>query len=85
VNAETTRPFDRDYARLPTRVKDQVDKQLSLLLSNPRHPSLHLKRIRGTDGLWEARITRSYRVTLEIAGETYILRRVETHDVLQER
>lgn len=84
MNVQTTRPFDRDYARLPEQVKDRVDKQLALLLLNPRHPSLAFKRIRGTEGIWEVRLSRTHRLTLEIAGETYILRRVGTHDVLSQ-
>ena len=84
MNVQNTRPFDRDYARLPEEVKGQVDKQLALLLANPRHPSLGCKRIRGTEGIWEVRVSRSHRLTLEIAGETYILRRVGAHDVLHQ-
>lgn len=82
MRLQTTRPFDRDYVRLPVPVKDQVDKQLGLLLSNPQHPSLRLKRIRGTASIWEARVNRAYRMTLEIIEDTYLLRRVGTHDVL---
>jgi hypothetical protein len=37
----------------------------------------------GTLSIWEARVTRSYRMTLEIRGDTYILRRVGPHDVLK--
>lgn len=84
MNFQTTRPFDRDYARLPERLKELVDKQLRLLLSNPHHPSLGYKRLRGTSAIWEVRISRAYRLTLEIAGQTYILRRVGTHDVLNQ-
>ncbi len=84
MNIQTTRPFDRDYARLPNETKDRVDKQLVLLLANPRHPSLRLKRIRGTEDIWEARVTSGYRITLQIVGETLILRRVGAHDVLKE-
>ena len=84
MNVQTTRPFDREYARLPETVKDLADKSLGLLLANPRHPSLGFKRIRGTQGIWEVRVSRAYRLTLEIAGETYILRRVGTHAVLNQ-
>ncbi len=84
MKVQTTRPFDRDYAQLPEEVKGRVDKQLALLLSNPRHPSLRLKKIRGTAEIWEARVTRGYRMTLEIAGDTFILRRVGAHYVLKE-
>jgi mRNA-degrading endonuclease RelE of RelBE toxin-antitoxin system len=83
MKIQTTRPFDRDYARLPEDIKDRADKQLTLLLTNPRHPSLRLKRVRGTDDIWEARITRGYRMTLTIAGDTFILRRIGAHDVLR--
>ena len=81
---QSTRPFDRDYSRLPGSVKDQVDKQLGLLLTNPQHPSLSFKRVRGTAGIWEARVNRAYRMTLEITGEIYLLRRVGTHDILNQ-
>lgn len=80
---QTTRPFDRDYAEMSAAIKVRVGKQLSLLLANPRHPSLGLKRIRGTDDLWEVRITRSYRMTLQVVGDTYLLRRLGPHDVLR--
>ena len=79
---QTTRPFDRDYSGLTEEIKERVDKQLALLLSNPQHPSLQLKRIRGTADIWELRATRGYRMTLQVAGDTYILRRVGPHDVL---
>ncbi len=73
---QTTRPFDRDYAGLPEEIKERVEKQLALLLLNPSHPSLRLKRIRGTADIWEVRVSRSYRLTLQLAGDTYLLRRV---------
>ena len=84
MRLQTTRPFDRDYARLPDSIKDQVDQQLALLLANLRHPSLNFKRIRGTRGIWEARVNRSSRMTLEVIDDTYLLRRVGSHDVLNQ-
>jgi len=83
MNIQTTRPFDRDYARLPEEIKERVDKQLTLLLTNPSHPSLGLKKIRGTEDIWEVRISRGYRMTLQVAGDTYILRRIGPHDILE--
>lgn len=83
MKIQTTRPFDRDYAELPEEVKARVDRQLALLLANPRHPSLRLKKMRGTEDIWEARITRGYRMTLQIAGDTFILHRLGSHDVLK--
>jgi len=84
MKVETTRPFDRDYSRLPPSIKERVDKQLALLLSNPGHPSLRLKKMRGAEDIWEVRITGGYRLTLVIAGELLVLRRVGPHDVLRQ-
>ena len=82
MNIQTTRSFDRDYARLPEEMKERVDKQLSLLLSDPRHPSLRIKKIQGQADIWEGRVTRDYRFTFRIVGETYTLRRIGPHDIL---
>ncbi len=81
MKLQTTRPFDRDYAGLPEETKERVEKQLALLLLNPSHPSLRLKRIKGTADIWEVRVSRNYRLTLQLAGDTYLLRRVGPHDV----
>jgi len=83
MKTETTRPFDRDYADLPEKIKDQADKQLTRLLSNPRHPSLRLKKMEGYTGIWEGRISRAYRFTFQIEGDTYLLRRIGTHNILK--
>jgi mRNA-degrading endonuclease RelE of RelBE toxin-antitoxin system len=83
MQVQTTRLFDRDYAGLPAGIKGRTDKQLALLMTNPQHPSLRLKKVRGTDNIWEARISRGYRITLNIVGETIILRRIGIHDVLR--
>ena len=79
-----TRPsFDRDYARLPRDIQERADKQLALLLANPRHPSLQLKKMTGRGDIWEGRVTRDYRFTFVVEGDTYALRRIGSHDVLK--
>ena len=83
MKLQTTRPFDRDFAELPEEVKERVEKQLALLLPNPTHPSLRLTGIRGTADIWEVRVSRNYRLTLQLAGDTYLLRRVGPHDVIE--
>jgi hypothetical protein len=35
------------YRTLPEEVRELADKNYQLLKSNPRHPSLHFKRIGG--------------------------------------
>jgi mRNA-degrading endonuclease YafQ of YafQ-DinJ toxin-antitoxin module len=37
----------------------------------------------GVEGIWEARVSISQRITFELAGDTLILRRIGTHDILR--
>jgi mRNA interferase RelE/StbE len=83
MKIQTARPFDRDYNALPKLIKDQADKQFALLLENPHHPSLRVKKIKGHPNIFEGRVTKSYRFTFQISGEIYLLRRIGTHDVLK--
>ena len=46
------------YNALPAEIRALADKNIALLKSDPRHPSLHFKRI---DVLWSARVGDHYR------------------------
>ncbi len=78
-----TRTFVRDYRKLPRDTQEQTDKQLELLLSDPRHPSLNFKKMQDPRDIWECRVNASYRITLHIAEDIYVLRKVGTHDLLR--
>ncbi|MBI2912587.1 MAG: hypothetical protein HYY03_01555 [Chloroflexi bacterium] len=71
------------FRRLPKPIRDETYEKLALLLENPAHPSLRVKRIRGTERIWELSVTMNYRITFEMQGDRLILRRVGTHDVLR--
>ena len=75
--------FLRDYGQLDPHLKRRVDKQIVLLLKNPRHPSLRIHKMVGYPDIYEARLTKGYRFTFQIRGETCFLRRVGTHDILK--
>ncbi|MFQ6003195.1 MAG: hypothetical protein ACE5KJ_05555 [Candidatus Zixiibacteriota bacterium] len=76
-----TEHFTKCYKNLPARIQAQIDKQLSLLLENPRHPSLRIKKIQGTRGeIFEGRINKNYRFTFQIERDTYVLRKVGPHN-----
>ena len=47
------------YRSLPAEVQATADKNYALLKDNPRHPSLHFKRV---GSLWSARVGEQYRV-----------------------
>ena len=68
------------YRKLPASIQKKVEKQLYLLADNPRHPSLQVKKIRGTVGIREARVDRQYRLSFEMMGDTIYLRVVGNHD-----
>ena len=65
-----TKTFIRDYRKLPQRLQQTTDKQLRLLLSNPKHPSLNIKKMQDSRDIWEGRVTESYRFTFQIEGDT---------------
>ena len=60
-----------------------VHKQLALLLSNPRHPSLNIKKMQDPRDIWEAKISGSYCFTFQIKGDVYILRKVSAYVILK--
>jgi mRNA-degrading endonuclease RelE of RelBE toxin-antitoxin system len=83
VKLAFTKPFKRDYKGLPENIQELIDKQIFYLLENYRHPSLQIKKMEGRQTIWEARITKGYRMTFQIVGDTYLLRRVGTHSILK--
>lgn len=75
-----TKRFASAYRALPDDLKRKIDKALRLLIENPKHPSLHLKKMRGAPGIWEMRIDKGCRLTLEIHPDAFLLRNVGKHD-----
>lgn len=75
-----TRRFKKAYKRLSMPVQNKVKKALRLLDENPHYPSLRVKRIQGTDKLYEGRIDLKYRFSFEFDGEDILLRNVDNHD-----
>ena len=76
-----TEHFTKCYKNLSSNIRAQVDKQLSLLLKNPRHPSLRIKKMQGfREEIFEGRISKDCRFTFQIEGDTYILRKVGPHN-----
>ncbi len=51
--------FKAQYDALPPAVRALADKNFALLKQDPRHPSLHFKRVK--DDLWSARVGKRYR------------------------
>lgn len=79
-----TRTFERLFKRLPKEIQDQAYEKLALFLEDPSHPSLRVKKMKGTAAIWEMSVTMNYRITFEQDAERILLRRIGTHDVLRE-
>lgn len=75
--------FRRDFDRLPKRIREKARKSLAQLETDPFHPSLHTKRMRRTENVWELRVTLSYRITFTWKGEDVWLRHIGSHDILR--
>ena len=78
-----SKKFIKAYRKLPQHIQETADKQLGLLLSNPEHPSLNLKKMQGQPGVWEARVTKGYRFTFHVEDDICFLRNIGTHDILE--
>jgi len=85
ISVIRTEPFKRDFRRLPEAIKRRTEAALRLLMSNPHHPSLRVKKVRGEiikgyGNIFEGRITRDYRFFFLIATDAYILLACGKHD-----
>lgn len=74
-----TRRSERDYRAAPSGVQDAFDKQTKLLVSDPHHPSLRVKKYKGASDLWQARVNRDWRFYFTIAGDAYTIVAIIPH------
>jgi len=73
MRVEYSREFKKQYEKLPPDIRARTAKHLRLLMENPRHPSLDLKKLKCGQNLWQARVTKSYRFVFLMEGNTYYL------------
>ena len=84
---KTTRTvrFKKAWKELNEEEKDLARKALRNLAADLRYPALRAKKMQGAEHIWEARVSRSLRMTFEIKGDTIILRNIGRHDETLER
>jgi mRNA-degrading endonuclease RelE of RelBE toxin-antitoxin system len=83
MQIKATPEFIRNYKNLPPVIQRRADQKLRLLLANPQHPSLGVKKVKGFPDIWEGRVTKNYRFTFQIQVDIFILRKICTHDLLK--
>ncbi len=73
--------FQKAQFRLPNNIYNKLVKVLELLAVDPRHPSLQTKQLKGSKGIYEARLDLNYRLTYErLPGDILKLRTVGPHN-----
>ncbi len=82
--ARTAR-FKKAWEQLTTVEKAIAQKAITNLAVDLRYPALRVKKIKGTENIWEARASLSLRITFQIEGSTIILRNIGRHDEALER
>jgi len=73
----TAPSFWKHYQSLPNDVQKLADKNFQILNRDPRHPSLHFKKV---GNLWSVRIGLDHRALAIEDGRDFIWVWVGTHD-----
>ena len=80
-----TARFRRAYRKLDERYRELVKKALAQFVADRTYPGLRVKRLQGTDKIWEMRAGRDIRITFEFeesddGTSVVVLRNVGHHD-----
>lgn len=70
---------EKAYHKLPFLIRLKTRKSIKLLLANPSHPSLHIKKMK-QHTVWEARIDYQYRFTFMKMKDAYVVISIGPHD-----
>ena len=75
--------FKKRYKKKSDQLCDAIRKCVKRLGENPRHPSLQTHKIKGTNGIFEAYVDHSNRVTFRYGkeGEIVLLNHCN-HDII---
>jgi hypothetical protein len=71
-----SRRFWALYEALPAEVRELADKNYELLKSDPRHPSLHFKKI---GDFWSVRVGQQYRALAVEVDDGHLWFWIGTH------
>lgn len=75
--------FKKCFKKLPRPIQDLFEKKLSLMIqSGFSHPSLRIKKMKGTDDIWEASLNMNYRLTFQFVSGGILFRKIGTHNIL---
>jgi hypothetical protein len=76
MKSRASRSFWAGFDRLPSDIQKLAVKQYLIWLANPRHPSLHFKKVHRC---WTVRVSEDYRAVGVIEADTMIWFWIGTH------
>lgn len=76
MKSRVSRNFRGCFDRLPAGIQKLAVKQYRLWCDNPRHPSLHFKKVQQ---LWTVRVSQDYRATGVLVDDTMVWFWIGTH------
>lgn len=82
--ARTAR-FKKAWQDLTQEEKGLGRKALRNLATDLQYPALKVRKLKGVESIWEARVSRSLRLTFGLKGNTIMLRNIGRHDETLER
>jgi mRNA-degrading endonuclease RelE of RelBE toxin-antitoxin system len=80
MNISRTENFKRAWIQLNDEQKKLAVKAIEQLVTDFRYPALRVKKIKGTENIWEARVSKSIRITFQREKSTILLRNIGQHD-----
>jgi len=69
----------RQYQALPANIQIKAKKQFSYLAKDIRHPSLKVKKYKGYEDVWQARIDKAWRFYFHIVKPHYLVVSIIAH------
>jgi hypothetical protein len=77
MTSSTKKSFRSRYQQLPPEIRALARKNFQLWLRNPRHPSIHFKKV---GNFWSARVSDNYRALAVVRGERVEWFWIGSHD-----
>ena len=74
-----TKGFKKKFSKLSPLFQKRFNAKLTILVENPRHPSLRTRKMSGS-GVFEARITIHDRFTYQVVNNEVWLLTIGPHD-----
>jgi addiction module RelE/StbE family toxin len=83
MKASSSKRFQREYAKLPKKLRDKVDERLLLWQRNPHHPQLHNHQLVGKYAAYRSiNITGDLRTLYLARDDEIIFDQLGTHSQL---